>query len=87
MDAHSRQRGQPPRRHSSALWRYGRGTKPEGAVTFGPLGRTAKIALVGRSKAQQIQPDYCNNQEYDLLPEGEQVKHILHVARYVASSN
>src|SRR6218665_1363285 len=46
----------------------------------------AKISEVGRSKTQDTPPDHGTNTEYDSLLEGQPVKYIKHVGRYVSSS-
>src|SRR6218665_94304 len=73
-EAHSTQRGQPPRMHGPCLWRY---EQKEQRVTSVPLSGviatsgarsgTAKISEVGRSKTQQTPPDQGTNTEYDPL--------------------
>src|SRR6218665_1706358 len=92
-EAHSTQRGQPPRMHGPCLWRY---EQKEQRVTSVPLSGviatsgarsgTAKISEVGRSKTQQTLPDQGTNTEYYPLLEGQPVEYIKHVGRYVSSS-
>src|SRR6218665_693354 len=92
-EAHSTQRGQPPRMHGPGLWRY---EQKEQRVTSVPMsgmncdlwcrGETAKISEVGRSKTQDTPPDQGINTEYYPLLEGQPVEYIKHVGRYVSSS-
>jgi len=63
MEAHSKQRGQPPRMHVSGELKYGQKDKeyppfhwPEGSATSGAQAGIAKISEVGRSKAQKAPP-------------------------------
>ena len=88
MEAHFTRKGQPPRMHGSALWKYKQkgqrwplSHRAERTATYGAQGGMAKASQVGRIKVKQTPPDQGSDAEYDPLLEGYPVENISRVAR------
>src|SRR6218665_1567387 len=84
-EAHSTQRGQPPRMHRPGLWRY---EQKEQRVTPDPMsGVNCDLWCLGWDSKDlggrpEQDPDHGTNTKQDPLLEGQPVEYIKHVGRY-----